>query len=474
MIIFSLALFDWLQKSFITDTDMRILKLFCFLFLSSMTLVGQNIKGVIIDAETHIPIENVTVYFISTQAGTLSLSNGSFNLDINKKINRTDTLRFSILGYHAKVLSIATLIKNNYQVFLDKNPEQLDPVFISKYNALKSKLQFKKVASMQVGVYDFSSTIINDKIYVVGGNQSYIQDASKKALNRTNEIPESGFLDFINRAGVNYTWESYSDKLQIFDIKNNSWSEPAISLRKRAYHNINTFNDQLYVLGGTQLSTNKKYEYLDDKIEVLDLTSNEVLTDNTNPHPASSFASFSFEDNIIVMGGSIRKKKDNSKVYTNESHMYNLTSGYWFELPKMEKAKEASGIIIENKIYLIGGFNQTALKTIESYDITTGVWEKEGELDRGIERPALTQYNNTIYIFDDNTIQTYNVDTKTLETYQIDLFIKGAQLHYFEDYLYIIGGYSESEYTKNASSATFAIGIDAFDNTRPLHTKQMK
>ena len=32
----------------------------------------------------------------------------------------------------------------------------------------------------------------------------------------------------------------------------------------------------------------------------------------------------------------------------------------------------------------------------------------------------MTQHNNTIYIFDDNIIQTYNVDTKTLETYQID------------------------------------------------------
>ncbi|TDO94546.1 hypothetical protein [Flavobacterium sp. 245] len=48
------------------------------------------------------------------------------------------------------------------------------------------------------------------------------------------------------------------------------------------------------------------WEYIQDKIEVLNINDQAIQVDNTNPHQAANFASFSYKDNIIVMGGYLR------------------------------------------------------------------------------------------------------------------------------------------------------------------------
>lgn len=69
-------------------------------------------------------------------------------------------------------------------------------------------------------------------------------------------------------------------------------------------------------------------EYLDEKIEIYDLEQNRVVTDNVNPHPAINFASFVYQNNLVVMGGSVKKVSDDHRVYTKKAHMLNLDTGY--------------------------------------------------------------------------------------------------------------------------------------------------
>ncbi len=56
----------------------------------------------------------------------------------------------------------------------------------------------------------------------------------------------------------------------------------------------------------------------------------------------------------------------------------------------MPVAKETKGILVNDKFYLIGGYNGKAPFSIESYNLKTGKWKKEGELFYGISKPALT------------------------------------------------------------------------------------
>ncbi|NOY47331.1 MAG: galactose oxidase, partial [Chlorobi bacterium] len=229
--------------------------------------------------------------------------------------------------------------------------------------------------------------------------------------------------------------------------------------------NLNYYNNKIYIIGGIRLSTNREFYYLDDKIEVFDLKTQTIIIDNTNPHQATNFASFIYDNNIIVMGGSVKLKNNGKKLFTNKSHIYNLESGYWYQLKDMSEAKEVKGVLIKNKIYLIGGFNIKPLKEIESYNLTTGKWEREGELFSPIAIPALAYHNNFIYIYNNKKICTYNIETKELTEYLIDLPFKSSELYYFDDKLYILGGYFENEYSKTPSRNLYSIHLSEFKKT---------
>ena len=171
------------------------------------------------------------------------------------------------------------------------------------------------------------------------------------------------------------------------------------------------------------------------------------------------------------MGGSVKLKSNGEKQFTNTSHIYNLESGLWYQLKDLPEAKEVNGVLIKNKIYLVGGFNNKPLKDIDSYDLTTGKWEKEAELFSGIADSALTTHHNHIYIYDDGKIYTYNTDTKALNEYLIDLPYKSSELYYFNDKLYLLGGFKENEFSKTPSSNLYSIDINEFDKTKVYKSK---
>jgi len=173
------------------------------------------------------------------------------------------------------------------------------------------------------------------------------------------------------------------------------------------------------------------------------------------------------------MGGSVKLKKNGEKIYSDKIHIYNITSGYWYELSKMTKPKEVNGVIINNKIYLVGGFNKIPLKEIESYNLTTGKWKDEGDLFYGIENPALTNHGNTIYIFNDGKILTYNIKTKILNEYEINLNIKNSQIYYYKNNLFIVGGSIEDDYSKLPSSGIYSINLNEFNKTKINNSKKI-
>jgi len=441
-----------------------------FLFFTQF-IIAQDISGIILDSETNEPIENVTVYFEKKNTGTVSDANGAFNLTLKSKTSKTDRLEFSIIGYHSKTITISTFTKTNTTVYLSKKLENLDEVVVNSSKKLNSTIQFKRLKSLKTGVFAFDSQVVGNYIYVISGNSSYTEDTGKRALTAVSFMPRATLGDVIREFRRNYPFENYSENLQIYDIQNNKWSIAETKFRKRAYHNLNCYGNTLFSLGGKRLSINRKKEYLDDKIEVFDMGSKDIVIDHTNPHQGVNFASLTYEDNIIVMGGSTSKNKKGNKIYSDVSHIYNITSGHWYELQKMKTAKETQGVIIDKTVYLIGGYNEKALKDIESYDITTGIWKTEGELFYDMERPALTVHENIIYMYNENRLLTYDTTTHLLEAYKINLNIRHPKMHYHQNKLYVIGGYVENEYSKKALSSLYVINLDEFSKVRPVDSK---
>lgn len=173
------------------------------------------------------------------------------------------------------------------------------------------------------------------------------------------------------------------------------------------------------------------------------------------------------------MGGSVKATESGKKDCTNKVHLYNIPSGYWYELDTMPQAKETTGILVDDKIYLIGGNNGKPISKIESFDLITEKWQTEGELFSGLERPAITSYNNRIYFFEDRKMCVYNLKTKQLKEYEIELPLKYSAMYYYDNKLYLLGGLTDINYSTTPSSKVFSIDINEFETTKPTKIKSL-
>lgn len=443
-------------------------KLILILVLFPVLLIAQNIKGTIIDKTNNNPIEDTNIFVKQLNVRALTNEKGEFKLAVLDKIQETDTLYISHIGYIAKKVSFIELKQNNFSILLDPEVEILNGVTISKNKSLKSKIAYTELAPLKYAISSFGSILKDNKIYVIGGDASLESDAFKKLKYKK---PDFTIQDYIDELRKQMTVKLYKGTLLIYDIKTDTWELSKTKFRKRAYHNLNYYNNTIYVLGGKSSSANGKFEYLDNKIEVYDTTKGTITVDDTNPHQASDFTSFTYNDNIIAMGGSVKMAENGTKEYSNKMHSYNISSGYWYELPNMPTAKETEGVLIGNKIYLIGGFNGKPISEIETFNLTTEKWQTEGELFYGLSKPAITCNDSTIYILENEKIFTYNILTKQLKEYLIPLPLKAAEMYYTNAKLYLLGGSKENDYSRTPSSNVYSIDINEFENTKTNRSK---
>lgn len=434
--------------------------------------ISQNFKGRVISSKTEQPVSDVNISFSNIQ--TLTDKDGQFTVNPSKSFNEQEIIQFSHIGYEIQKISFKELKKLNFKVELIEETETLPEITIQangKLN-LKTKIGFTTLSPLKNAVYSFGSFLKEGKIYVVGGDKSYDFDAFERAKDKTispeGAVFMKSYYDELRRQEIN---QSYSGDFAIYDIKSNSWQNSEIKFKKRAYHNLHFYDNTMYVVGGKRISLNAKFEFLENQIEVFDMDKNSITIDQTNPHQAINFASFSYKDNIIIMGGSIKTTLKGKKTFTNKVHFFNITSGLWYELVDMPTPKEATGAVVGDKIYLIGINNDKTATEIESLNLLDEKWQKEGEFFSELESPAITSDNNTIYIFENRRIYLYNVDTKLLKEYIIDLESAGSAIHFFDNKLYIIGGYSHNSFSKTPITSTYSISVDEFDTTKPNRTK---
>lgn len=448
-------------------------KLLLIFILIPFFSISQNINGEVFSQKENFPIENTNVFALSSKVGTITDQNGKFSLKLLPQFKNDEILEFSHIGFTSLKVRLEDLKKANFTIFLVNEVENLSELTITANHQLKlkSKLSFNKLAPLKFPIFSFGSFLKDDKIYVIGGNGSREADSWKKV---TAEKAAPTLKDLQDELSRNSTFLFYEGDFSTYNIKTDTWEDSPIKFIKRAYHNTHLYDNSVYVLGGKRISVNGKFEYLQDQIEVLNLSNQTTKVDNTNPHQAADFASFTYKDNIIIMGGSIKMTESGKKTFTNKVHMYNITSGYWYELDNMPTAKETTGILLNDKIYLIGGNNSQPLPEIETFDLTTQKWLIEGELFSGLGRPAITYHDNIIYFFEDAIFYTYHLKTKQLKEYKIDLGLKSCSMHFYNDKLYIIGGYTHNDYSKTPSSNTYSVSIDEFQTTKPNRIKTLE
>lgn len=441
-------------------------KIFLFSILFPILSASQNYSGVVIDNKSNLPIEDVKINVIRFNENYSTNKEGKFDIKKFNQLQDNDSLSFSHISYILKKISFNELKKNNYLIMLEEKTEVLNNVIISSSTTKeqKTKITYQKLASQKKALSNFGAVVKNNKIFIIGGDASYKTDAWKKLQ---YEKIDPTMEDYIRELNFQNSSDVYNGNLMIYDINTNQWETSQLKFRKRAYHNLNEYNDKIYILGGKKISVNGVYEYLDNTIEVFDINKQTITIDNTNPHQAADFASFTYNASLIVMGGSIKKNDNGVKIYTDKVHLYDLTSGFWYQLESMPIAKETSGVVIQNKIFLFGGFNGRPLSTVESFDLITEKWKSEGNLSTPLSNPAISSKEDMVYLFENEKIYTYNIYSKELKEYLINLPLKASKMFLLDDKLYILGGYIENYYSKYPSPNLFSIEMDEFKNTKP-------
>ncbi|QGK75312.1 carboxypeptidase-like regulatory domain-containing protein [Flavobacterium sp. SLB02] len=447
-------------------------KLLLIFILFPLLSFAQTIKGTIVSTNNNLPLENTNILALSSKVGTISDENGAFSLKLLTKYNSDEILEFSHIGYTTTRISLSYLAKQNFIVTLEENIENLSGVTIAADQKLQSKLSFTQLTSLKHRIFSFGSLVQDGKIYVSGGDAYPEINHMEKAR---SEKADMDLVKFLNEEQYTSTKRHYKQDLCIYDIKTDTWEIAKLKLQNRAYHNIHFYNNLIYVIGGKKMFVNKisSWEYLQDQIEVVDLEKQTVKTDHTNPHQAADFASFTYKDNIIVMGGSVKSTESGLKDFTDKVHLYNISSGYWYELTHMPIAKETSGVLVEDKIYLVGGNNGKPISQIESFDLATEKWQTEGELFSALERPAITYHDNIIYFFEDQKMCVYDLKTKLLKEYEIGLPLKYSAMHYYNNKLYILAGRIDNSFSKLPASKVYSIDVNEFEITKPTRSKTL-
>ncbi|WP_396632889.1 carboxypeptidase-like regulatory domain-containing protein [Maribacter sp. R86514] len=461
-----------------SKTNKKLIHLFCIL-LVSLSAQSQVSKRKVLSLETKAPLQGVNIRVIGTNIGTTTDNQGDFLLSEISKVKSTDTLRLSYVGHETKLILAEHILNGTSPIYLRQHTENLEEVVISSDKVSQhNKVPFDEMSLLPRPLCCFGA-IVNEsgkKIVLTGGDESYYEDNSKKRLIEDPALSNLGasLADLADRPTANLEWQHFNGSIYSYDFNLDTWEELEPTLGERAYHNAILFEDRIFVVGGKRLSGNRRSEFLADDIEILDLEADKLLVDHTNPHQAVNFGSLIYLDNTIFFGGSTKTLRNGQKLYSDKVHLYNFESGLWYELKGMSKAKETNGALIDDKVYMVGGFDGRPLKEIEVYDLNTEASKIEGELFEGMERPGITSSEGVIYIMENGKLLTYDTELGILNEYLIASMVSSPLLLINKGFLFAIGGSITNRYSRKPSAKMIRINIQDIQRTSVNRSAKFK
>lgn len=291
--------------------------------------------------------------------------------------------------------------------------------FLSSLLAHAQTLNFKSLANMSVGRGATTSVIVDDNIYVINGYQ------------------ESG-------GNANY--------IEKYNITDNRWSILNSTLLTKKFANSETYDNKIYIFNG----------WGNSHLEILDLKTNTITKGAVNRSYTGNAGSAIHNGKIYVFGGSGLNGAATTK-FSNRFQYYDIASDTWHPLPDMPTARETKGKIVNDKLYVIGGFNGTSSRLINIYDISTNRWTDQITMPSGISGHSLAVSGNKIFIAGGYNNQTFLAyfDTATHKFHQLSSNMiprRHAAAEVYNNKLYIIGG-STTSVTKSAIKSLQAADI---------------
>ena len=196
-------------------------------FLISISVSAQRIKGVVVDSETNQPIKHAHIQI--KDKVVLTDKKGNFSFRAPK--NWDKSFYVTHLSYENKELSFAD--SKEFSIALRKRNIILDEVIVQGDKGQK-KLAFEELPEMPSRLYSFASVMKDDKIYVFGGDKTFSTRSYERMLERMGTLPFdqfqqqgfmpqriTGFLNplFLDLLFIPINYMAYNDEVLVYDIK---------------------------------------------------------------------------------------------------------------------------------------------------------------------------------------------------------------------------------------------------------------
>jgi N-acetylneuraminic acid mutarotase/plastocyanin len=243
---------------------------------------------------------------------------------------------------------------------------------------------------------------ISGKVYVIGGSQSdrsdklEAYDVTANTWSILSPLPS-------NRADVATTvlddrlfvigGSGESSRLDRYDPATNTWLNLQSMTTGRFGATAETFRGKIYVIGGNGSNGRVVEEYNPD--------SNKWVTKRTSPSRRYLAASAVFNGKIYIIGG--------GETAEDRVNAYDVDKDEWITAlaPMPKPVTKAQAVLINSKIYVIGGENQNGQKqdSVYEYDPASDKWRTLKRLPSVRSGAAIAAYGSRIYTiggFDSN------------------------------------------------------------------------
>lgn len=198
-----------------------ILTLMIFVLGNSQEKV---ISGQIIHLENNDPIPYVNIGIKNKPVGTVSDKNGLFELFLDEKTHKNDTIIISHVGFKSKKISVATLKPSKNIITLEPESIELEEVVISsKKTTLKNKKLGRTIAGlglMHANFYTAAEKNVDDRLSKEKGVRIKInKNCHLKDLNF--KITTNDFKSLKFRVNFYKIENGLPTDLIVFEIKDN-------------------------------------------------------------------------------------------------------------------------------------------------------------------------------------------------------------------------------------------------------------
>ncbi|MDP5275522.1 stalk domain-containing protein [Chengkuizengella axinellae] len=196
------------------------------------------------------------------------------------------------------------------------------------------------------------------------------------------------------------------------------WEEVSSLNQQRINFQIEQLDDKIYAIGGMYLVTENQFDYL-DRVEVYNIKNNTWTDVASMNEKRTGFQTVVLNDKIYAIGGyyTVSDGIDSSYIHLNSVEVYDPANDVWIESASMVnplsssmQAKSANSEIYVVKDYDVGWENGEHLykHIIEVYNPEKDTWEKGASFVDANETLYMEELNGQIFLIGSDKINRYD------------------------------------------------------------------